>query len=232
MEPEQNSLKPRVVALIPLRGGSKSIPMKNIQPIGGKPLAYWVCKAAVDAECIDAVYVSTDSEEIQKVVESFNLGITIINRPEELSGDLATTDSAMLHFAEQVPDFDILFTIQATSPLTTGKELDEAFTHFTENEYDSLVTGVLTKRFFWTHEGAPLNYDYRTRPMRQQFGGTIMENGAFYITKKEILLKEKNRLGGTIGVYQMPEHFAVELDEPADWPIVEQLLLEQGDKET
>ncbi|MDO8590879.1 MAG: acylneuraminate cytidylyltransferase, partial [bacterium] len=75
--------------------------------------------------------------------------------------------------------------------------------------------------------GKPLNYDYRKRPRRQEFPGVINENGAFYITKREILEKEKNRLGGKIGIYEMPEEKALDIDEPSDWPEAEKILLQR-----
>jgi len=87
-----------------------------------------------------------------------------------------------------------------------------------------MLTGVVIKRFLWSKDGKPLNYDYKERPMRQQFEGSIIENGAFYITKKEILENEKNRLGGTIGVFVMPEQNEVELDELADWEKLEKII--------
>lgn len=216
----------KIVALVPLRGGSKSIPYKNIKKIAGKPLAYWVCDAAKKSKYIDEVYVSTEDEKIKDVINSFGLGIKIIDRPPELATDKALTDSVMLHFATKV-NFDILVTLQATSPLTTDNNINKAIEQLVEDKSDSLLTGVLVKRFFWSEDGKALNYDYLHRPMRQDFKGTIMENGAFYITKREILEKYKNRLGGKISVFRMPEETTVEIDEPEDWEVVEKLLLEK-----
>ncbi|MDO8591170.1 MAG: acylneuraminate cytidylyltransferase family protein, partial [bacterium] len=188
----------KIVALIPLRGGSKGIPYKNIKPLAGKPLAFWACKAATESKYIDEVYVSTEDKKIKETVLSFGLGVKIVDRPKELAEDTSSTESVMLHFAEQVP-FDMLVTIQATSPFTETLDFDTAIEQFAEKKYDSLLTGVLYKKFYWTKNGKPLNYDYRKRPRRQEFPGVINENGAFYITKREILEKEKNRLGGKIG---------------------------------
>jgi len=78
------------VALIPLRGGSKSIPKKNIKPLAGKPLCAWVLEAATAATRIDAVYVSTDCPEIAAVVQGLDLGIHIITRPAEFATDAAS----------------------------------------------------------------------------------------------------------------------------------------------
>jgi CMP-N-acetylneuraminic acid synthetase len=214
---------PKTVALIPLRGGSKSIPLKNIKPIGGKPLCSWVLEAATRAQGIHSVYVSTDSREIEDVVKSLNLGVKVIYRPPEHATDEASTESVMLHFMEQV-DFDVLVTIQATSPLLQANHLDEALERFRAENLDSMLSAVRTKRFFWHDDGTPINYDPMHRPRRQDFSGTLMENGAFYMTKRNILEKHDCRLGGRIGIYEMPEHTSVEIDEPEDWEMVSRLL--------
>jgi N-acylneuraminate cytidylyltransferase len=211
-------------ALIPLRGGSKSIPRKNIKHLAGKPLSAWTLEAASGAPHIDAVYVSTDSEEIARVVQGLGLGVKVIFRPAEYATDEASTESVMLHFMQEVP-FDVLVTIQATSPLLTTQDLDLALAHFQAQHLESMLSAVRTKRFFWHDDATPINYDPLHRPRRQDFCGTLMENGAFYITRREILERYQCRLGGKIGVYEMDESTAVEIDEPEDWALVERLLL-------
>lgn len=222
----------KTVALIPLRGGSKSIPYKNVKLLAGKPLCYWVCHAASQAKGIDTVYVSTDDVKIRDTVLSFGLDIQVIDRPAEFAQDESSTESVILHFIEQSPNFDLLVTMQATSPLTTSEDLDNALTYFNKHNFDSLLTAVRTKRFFWTEEGESLNYDYHNRPRRQEFDGLMMENGAFYITKKDILKNEKNRLGGKIGVFGMREETAIEIDEPIDWDILENIISRKNPNET
>jgi len=217
----------KIVTIIPLRGGSKSILYKNIKLMAGKPLAYWTCKAATDSQYIDDVYVSTEDTKIKEVIESFGLGVKIIDRPMEFAQDTSSTESVMLHFMEQVPDFDIINLIQATTPFTTAEDLDTAIEQFFEKGCDSMLTGILYKKFYWTPDGKPLNYDYLHRPRRQEFEGVVNENGAFYLTKKEILEQNKNRLGGKIGIYILPEEKATDIDEPADWEVAEKALLKQ-----
>lgn len=214
----------RTVGLIPLRGGSKSIPLKNIKHIAGKPLCAWVIEAACEALGSSNVYVSTESKAISSVVEGLGLGVKIIKRPEELATDTASTESAMSHFAETVK-FDTLITLQATSPLTTATDIRNALKLFKKNKYDSLLTGVRSKRFFWTLDGKAVNYNPMKRPRRQDIEGWLMENGAFYITKYEVLKKYKNRLGGKIGIYEMAPETAVEIDEPEDWAEAERCLI-------
>jgi N-acylneuraminate cytidylyltransferase len=133
----------------------------------------------------------------------------------------------MLHFAGFVP-FDCLFTIQATSPLTRAADLEAAFEQFGARGLDSLLTGVRMRRFLWTTDAKPLNYDPRRRPRRQDFDGVFTENGAFYITRREVLERCECRLGGRVGIYEMDEAHAVELDEPSDWELLDRRLRERA----
>jgi N-acylneuraminate cytidylyltransferase len=213
-----------VIALVPLRGGSKSIPGKNIKLLAGKPLCAWSLEAAHEAGIFDRIVVSTDSEEIANVVDSFGLPVEVIMRPAELATDTASTESVMLHIAERI-EFETLVTIQATSPLVRSEDFVKARSQFQRNSLDSLLTGVRVKHFYWSKEGLPLNYDPLHRPRRQDFAGSLMENGAFYFTRREILMTTGCRLGGKIGVYEMDEDTAVEIDEPSDWQVVERLLM-------
>ena len=213
----------KYAALIPLRGGSKSIPRKNIRMLAGRPLCAWVIRAAMESRVFDCIAVSTDDAEISTVVRRLAPDILIIDRPPELASDTATTESVMLHAIGHL-NCDVLCTIQATSPLLTGVHLREAMQQFEQEARDTMLTGILTRRFYWSPGGEPLNYDPRRRPMRQQFAGAVMENGAFYFTKKEILLSSRCRLGGNIGIYLMPETCAVEIDDPADWEVASALL--------
>ena len=214
----------RFVALIPLRGGSKSIPGKNIKVIAGKPLCNWIIEEALNVSDIEEIWVSTDSEEIVKVVSNIvHEKVHILMRPSELATDSASTESVMIHFAEKV-DFDYLITLQATSPLTSSEDIERGIRKVKEGNLDSLLTGVRTKRFFWNSDGTALNYDPLNRPRRQDFEGSIVENGAFYITERVLLIETKCRLGGNIGILEMAEETATEIDEPSDWAVVETLL--------
>lgn len=212
------------VVLIPMRGGSKSIPKKNIKMIADRPLCDWVIKASINAKKVDEIYVSTDCEEIAEVVKKTAPSVKILGRSAELATDEATTESVILDFMNRV-NFDILVTVQATSPLLTGNDIDSALEMFEHNEWDSMLTAVRVKRFFWYDDGSPVNYSPSSRPRRQDFKGTLMENGAFYLTRKNTLEDERCRLGGKIGIYEMSEETAVEIDEPEDWARVEKILL-------
>ena len=222
------------VAFIPVRGGSKSIPLKNIKEIHGKPLVYWVVAAASDCAAIDKVFVATDSDRIKKVVEKFCAKeperfkrVTVIDRSEESATDNASTESAMIEFAK-ARRFDNIVLIQATSPLLTGADLDNGFNTFSSNGTDSVLSVVPQKRFIWEidDEGnaSATNYDVYNRPRRQEFDEYYVENGAFYITSRKALLETKNRLSGNIRVSLMSEDTYFEIDEPDDWTVTDAIM--------
>lgn len=217
----------RWVALLPLRGGSKSIPGKNLRIIAGRPLYAWSLAAALDSGCFDAVYVASDSADIRLDARSrFGSRIEVIDRAVENATDIASSESVMLEIAAKIK-CDVISLVQATSPLTRAEDFRAAREQFERDGLDSLLTGVELKRFFWTPDGRPLNYDPSHRPRRQDFAGSIMENGAFYFTRMALLKQTGTRLGGRIGVHRMHDDTAAELDEPSDWPVVERLLLQR-----
>jgi N-acylneuraminate cytidylyltransferase len=217
----------KIVAFIPVRGGSKSIPLKNIKSFCGKPLVYWTIAALEKTQQIDEIIVATDSAEIKETVCSFDFTKTqIFNRSSENACDTSSTESVMQEYIKQsfLKNEDIFILVQATSPLTESKHFSEAINKFKNENFDSLLTCVRNYRFFWNEDGTSLNYDYRNRPRRQDFKGELMENGAFYINTVGNILATQNRLSGQIGIYEMPEHTAFEIDEPDDWAIMENLM--------
>jgi len=216
------------VAFIPVRGGSKSIPLKNIKPIAGRPLMYWTAEAACGCEYIDRAYICTDSAEIAKTAEAFgHPKLEVIGRSAESATDTAQTELAMCEFAEN-HSFENIALIQATSPLLTYADLSAGFEALADGKADSVLSAARLKRFAWraTDDGfsLPINYDVNNRPLRQFFDGILMENGAFYITGRDSLLKSRCRLSGRIKTVEMPPESFTELDEPADFTFIEGVL--------
>ena len=220
------------LAFIPVRGGSKSIPLKNIKPINGKPLVYWTAFAAQNSKCIDKIIIATDSEEIKSTVLSFGFSkLEVYDRDSENAQDTASTESVMLEYINKsnLNDEDLFFLIQATSPMLKSEHIDGMYEEFSKNDSDSMFTGVLEKQFNWigvnSKDGLkPVNYDYTNRPRRQDFEGLIAENGACYINFVKNIKRDKCRLSGKITAYKLPNYTAYEIDEPTDWIIVEELM--------
>lgn len=214
-------------AIIPLRKGSKGIPGKNKKKLLGRPLFSWVLTAAIFSS-LDQVFVFTDDQEIIDFVNKeyqWTSKVKALLRNEANANDTASTESALIEFAEAVQyDFDILCLLQATSPMTTSEDIDAVLNEIITNKKNSALTVVNTHRFTWNSDGTPQNYDVFKRPRRQDFEGLLIENGAVYATVKHAFLESNNRVSGTIGLVKMDETSLVEIDSMTDWKIIEELL--------
>jgi YrbI family 3-deoxy-D-manno-octulosonate 8-phosphate phosphatase len=212
-----------VIAFIPARGGSKSIPEKNIKSFCGKPLIYWNLNELQKSD-VDEIVVATDSDNIKSVVESFNFSkVKVYDRSSENSQDTSSTESVMIEYINSsgLSASDIFMLVQATSPFTQTSHFNQGLELF--KKHDSILTCCESKRFLWKN-GKTLNYDIYNRPRRQDHKGTLIENGAFYISSVADIKATKNRISGDIGIYEMPEYTYTEIDELEDWIVAESLM--------
>ena len=229
----KKNINKKIVALILARGGSKGIPGKNIKELSGKPLIAYTIKAAQNATRIEEVYVSTDCEDVAMVSKKY--GATVIERPSELASDEASSESALLHFAENV-DFDVLVFLQCTSPFTMSEDIDAAIEKFSEG-YDSVLSvcedrgGFLCGGFRGGVNGESVGYAYKNRPRRQDMDMVYRENGALYVMSRKGLIDNRNRLCGNIGLYRMPGSRSFEIDEPGDFEMAEIYMREIGKRD-
>jgi len=181
----------KTIAIIPARGGSKRLPNKNILSLGGIPLiAYSILFAQKNSALIDAIYVSTDDAAIKKI--ALDYGAQVIDRPENLSGDLEPTASALTHVLESIEGaVENVVLLQATNPLRPLNLLNEAFDVYQKGNYDSLFTvsrnhhklgKIMDNKF------QPFNYTIGQRS--QDLEPLYYENGMLYITKASLILQE------------------------------------------
>lgn len=215
------------IAIIPLRAGSKGIPKKNKKKLLGRPLFTWILTEAIYSRLTKVVVYSDDPEILEYVQANYSWSdkLSALQRSQESAADQASTEMAMREFAEKINyDFDSMCLLQATSPLNTRENINEAIEKLNSGDFDSVLSVVNTKRFVWNKDGSPLNYDYLERPRRQDFNGLLIENGAIYIASRESFRKSQNRLGGKIGLVEMPEDTLTEIDEEHDFVILEELL--------
>lgn len=218
-----------MIAVIPARQGSKSVPGKNHRIIAGRSLVGWVIAAALDAATVDRVIVTTDDPAVEEIAAA--MGAELHHRSAESATDSAPTESVLSEVLEAVGPGDFVL-LQATSPLTTAADIDRAVKLFDEGGFDSIVSAAPQRRFLWERqsggEGRPVNYDPRSRPRRQEMEPILIENGAIYVSSAELLGREGSRLGGRIGIFEMAPETYFELDEPEDWDVVASLLRGRG----
>ena len=228
-----------VLAIIPVRAGSKGIPNKNIKPLAGKPLVFYSIEAALNSKYVTRTVVSTESFEIKKIAQSF--GAEVIDRPKELAQDETKTAPVMLQVLEElekqnyVPDIVVL--LQATCPLRDSKELDEAFELFFDNQKngcDSVFAGKMlgTTHSKWRQDPDTGEYeclfDYRHRPRRQDADRhypLLAETGATYIIKTSVMKEVKDFIGKKPRVYFGGT--CVDIDTPKDFETVAKIIDER-----
>jgi CMP-N,N'-diacetyllegionaminic acid synthase len=226
---------PRIVAVIPARGGSKGIPRKNLVPVCGKPLLVWSVEQAVRVSAIESVWVTSDSEEILRAGSA--AGARPIRRPDEISGDTASSESAWLHALDTIeasgPPVDLVVGLQPTSPIRQPGDLPGALAQFEAERLDSLFSSCTIEDFFiWERLGdgvmEGVNHDWRVRKRRQQIARRYLENGSFYVFRPSLLRKTGNRLGGRIGTYTMARHTMIQIDAAEDITLCESIMRGYG----
>ena len=216
-----------ILAIIPARGGSKGIPRKNLLVLAGKPLIVHTIEHALQARSVDRVVVSTDDPEIAAVSKQY--GAEVIWRPAEISGDTASSESALLHaldFLERTEGYRpaLVVFLQCTSPIRHPKDIDQAVQTLLDEDADSLLSVVPFHLFIWRlvdGQGQPVDYDHRHRPRRQDRQPEYMENGSIYVFKPWVLRRFNNRLGGKIALYVMDGWSSVDINTLRDFELCE-----------
>ena len=214
------------LCIIPARGGSKSIPKKNIIDFCGKPLIAWSIEQASKSKYIKDVYISTDENEIADISEKY--GAKIIWRPAEIATDFASSESALLHAIceiEKKQSVNSVVFLQATSPLRTSNDINDAIEKFISEKADSLFSSAILEDFcIWEITERimkSITYDYKRRGRRQEKKPYYLENGSIYVFKSSVLKKENNRLGGKIINFLMPFWKSYQIDIYEDLEICE-----------
>lgn len=219
------------VAIIPARGGSKGITDKNLQPVHGVPLVVRAIRTARDCLTIDEVVVSTDSERIARVAE--NNGARVITRPDDLSGDEASSESALLHAIDQLPEAEHVVFIQCTSPFIDPRDVDRAVRMVSAGDADCAFSGLEDHGFRWeeTTEGfQPLGHEKSTRPRRQDLPPRVVETGAFYVFRAQGLKDSGSRFHGRVGCVRVGRREALEIDSLEDLSLARELAMASDPK--
>ena len=181
---------------------------------------------------MDAVFVSTDDAEIRAI--SLEAGARVIDRPAELAGDTASSESALLHALDVIEDEyaispGLVVFLQATCPIRRGADIDAAVTTLRDSGADSLLSVVPSHVFLWKDvngEAVPCMHAKGERPRRQDMDPVYRENGSIYVTRSEILTRTGDRLGGHSVLFPMPEQAGIDIDTAVDFQLAASWLNE------
>ena len=214
----------KTIAIIPARGGSKRLPGKNIQLLGGLPLIAHSIRYAQQHAFIDAVYVTTDDAQIKAV--ALVHGAQVIDRPEHLSGDLEPTVSALKHVLETITEeVENVVLLQPTNPLRPDNLLKAALEIFESGKKDSLFTVTRNHQKFGKIVGdkfVPFNYEIGQRS--QDLEPLYFENGLLYISKAALILKDVIVSENAFPMVVNHPYALVDIDTQEDFDYAEYLL--------
>lgn len=220
------------LALIPARGGSKGIPRKNIRELAGKPLIAWTIQAALAAEGVERVVVSTEDEEIAEVARNWGAETPFL-RPAELATDTAPGIAPVLHAIDHLPGHDSLILLQPTSPLRSAAQIEGLLSFAAEREAASVVSVCeIEEHPSWMFHKAPDGTlapyaDLAETRRRQDLPSLYSLNGAMYWVRTDWLRETRSLVGeGTLG-FSMDAESSTDIDTMLDWRVAELLMTER-----
>jgi len=217
----------KTVAIIPARGGSKGIPRKNIKDFCGKPLISYIISTALNTPDLDRVIVSTEDQEIADISKKYGAEVPFL-RPIELSRDETPTFPVIKHaiqYLEKEEKYfpDIVALLYPTSPLLSSDRIKEAI-EMMKTGLDSVVSVIESKGHYWIK-----NKDYqRLYPIniqnRQYTLPIFKENGAIYIVKRDLLIKQDILVGGKLKLLIMKKEESIDIDNSFDFEMAEYIM--------
>lgn len=223
-----------VCVVIPARGGSRGVPGKNLRRIGGVPLVARAVRSALDTRGVDAVVVSTDDADI--AVAAATVGAVVVERPADLSGDTASSESAVLHtlavLAAAAVRPDVVVLVQATSPFITPADLAGAIDAVRAGECDVAFSVSAAHDHLWRRgpDGpVGVNHDAAVRLRRQDREPEFRETGAFYVMLRDGFVAHGHRFFGRLRMIAVAAEDALEIDTPADLLLAEALHAGRAD---
>jgi len=223
----------KIIAIIPARGGSKGVPKKNIRKIVGKPLIAWSIEAASKSRYIDRLILSSDDKEIIQTAKEWGCEVPFV-RPAELAQDQSKTIDAVLHALRELPGYEYVVCLQATTPLTAPTDIDGCIEKCISANAESCVSIVEPEKSpYWMLQLSEqsileplLDAKYLTK-RRQELPLVYVPNGAIYVCKVEWLIKSKNLFSTkTIG-FIMPASRSLDIDTEQDFAVLESLCREK-----
>ena len=234
----------KILVVIPARGGSKGIPRKNIRLLGGKPLIAHTIEMGKASEYVDEIVVSTDDNEIKFIAEKF--GAETIKRDGKLAEDSIPLDPVIYDATiqkekEMDEKYDVVITVQPTSPLLKTKTLDlaiETLLNPINNDqecdgeniagseyYDTIISVVDDRHLSWGYDEESKKYFplYKERVNRQYLPKAYKETGSIFATKREFVT-ENSRLGDNMGLIEISKQESIDIDNYEDWWVAERIL--------
>jgi len=216
-----------ILVIIPARGGSKGIPRKNLRALVGNPLIYYSIKTSLSSVYRPDVYVSSEDDEILAIASK--LGAKTYKRDMDKASDITTLDPVIYDAYTNIcgkenKSYDIIITMQPTSPLLKRESLDSAVKLMLEDSsIDTILSAKEDTHLTWSRNGEKFVPNYERRVNRQYLTPTFKETGGFLITRDSIIT-ENNRIGSNVELYTLSQGEEIDIDTYDDWNLCDYYL--------
>ena len=211
------------ICFIPLRANSKGIVRKNVKKLCSKPLFCWILDSVITSEKFSEIWVATDCVEVRSIVSEKYPNICVFNRSNSSATDTAPTIDVVMEFLleklYEPNDWFVLF--QATSPFTSLEDIDNLCRTIEETDRASIIACYRTHKFRWGLDGVPIDYDFDSKPRRQDYAGMLLESGAFYASKIEAIIKNKQLLTPPVEILEVKKAATMDIDDHFDFILAE-----------
>ncbi len=231
---------PKILAIIPARGGSKGVPRKNIKLLGGKPLIYYILSAALKSKALDYVAVSSEDEEILNITKKYGEGnnkFILVKRPKYLSKDTTLAQPVLKHAIDEIENkkgykFDYIVMLQATTPFVVSSDIDNAVKKIIKTKADSVVSvyqindthPVKIKRIIKDRLYQYIPSLKETVFRRQDLSPAYKRNGGIYISKRNVIMKQNLIWGKVCRPYIMSPEMSIDINNNVDFSLAETML--------
>ena len=223
------------LALVPARGGSKSIPLKNVKPLGGRPLIEWCLRAIAQSGVADRTVVSTDDERIADVARAAGADVPFL-RPAELAADTTPSIDVVEHALRRLEEHEgakpeLVLLVQPTEPFVRPDQIRHALELLREHDADSAITMVRVPRnnhpFHVREQGEWLQFEHpeehAAHPTRQDDPPRFAFGNLYWFRREVFLATRRLETDRHVGL-EVDELSTLDLNTPADWAIAEALL--------
>ena len=234
----------KLLAIVTARGGSKRLPGKNTLKLAGKPMIAWSIEAALESKFIDKVLVTTEDEDIANIAREFGAEVPFM-RPNELASDSASSIDAVIHAIQALKDlhsdsYEYIILLQPTSPLRTSQHIDEAVGLLLDRNAEGIVSICEADNLKMKANPFPVGMDENGKIYKKsdhsstnkrdlhsngkEFDKEYRINGAIYLCKTSVLIKELTFFHGTSYAYVMDPSESIDIDYDYDYKKCELII--------
>ncbi|MFT7624838.1 MAG: CMP-N-acetylneuraminic acid synthetase [Myxococcota bacterium] len=215
----------RLIALVPMRHGSERVPLKNIRTFAGRPLYHQIIETLRATPEVTSIVIDTDSAPLKEDAARHFPDVRILHRPTMLAQGMVTMNDVLAHTLQQLRG-DWFLQTHATNPLLRAETISAAIAaHRAKPEHDSLFSVTQLQTRLYDAAGQAINHNPARLERTQDLAPVYEENSCLYVFRRDVFARRHNRIGAKPLLYPIDPIEALDIDEPTDFILAEQLFL-------